>query len=245
MTKRRHRRRERTHRRGARLFCRQRLRHFAAARRPWPPDLIVLISAKQCWWQRERNTLAIERRGFCCRRMMPDAANRCRIHSSCKLDKVECHAFLGELFFFFWLISWIYLVMCWIDRVVDCVGWIFFGKSQTHREVPTHEVESLLSLKPKLMSESIPIDYDSCRAWKLVCCMAILDSKLAIVLEVNCPHYCKFEWANWVHMRRWLWMRHWGCFNFLVALLLANLARLWFAKINFDEAVTMSGEQYC
>ena len=31
-------------------------------------------------------------------------------------------------FFFFLAITWIYLVMCWINCVVACVGWNLFGK---------------------------------------------------------------------------------------------------------------------
>ena len=137
--------REINHWRGARLFCWQLLMGLVVAHRSWLQDHLYQFRLSSIVGE-EEGTFVTKERGFCCKRLMSNAATRCWICFLCKLDEVRCDTYLGELIYIY---IYIYIFADLSDvfgdmlmnSVID-VGWLFLKRSQKYFEVPTQKVES-------------------------------------------------------------------------------------------------------
>ena len=153
--------REITHQRVARLFCRQCLNGLAVAHRPWLQNHLFRF-----WLS---NFLAKRNEPSSLRSEVFVVRDRCKMWQQ-DVEVVLCAKPIKS------------------DVTLTMVSYLFYFILfflANLSNVSSYEVEPWLSLKSKLMQRTIPIDPDSRKAQKLVCNATILDFELVIMLEAE------------------------------------------------------------
>ena len=158
---------------------------------------------------------------------MLNIVTRCWIRSLSKLNKCECMmpTLVSWFFFFLFAMPWLCLLIYWACCSIQFVGWHFLGKIivSLHRFMRlshcSHWSRSSCWSWFPLISIVMEISLQCNYAWLRV------GSKLSPLFVVNLNERIGSIWGDDDETT------HWGWFNFLVALLLANLVRLCLPRL--------------